>query len=97
VWGACGALFLVVMLLGSMLPPTDFDVREYHLQAPKEFYLAGRVGFLAHNVYANMPAATEMLSLLSMNCSIASWISPLTGGVPSIISLKILRVCLCSG
>ena len=42
-----------------MLPPVDFDVREYHLQAPKEFFQPGRISFLPHNVYANMPLGAE--------------------------------------
>ncbi|NMC19007.1 MAG: hypothetical protein GYA33_01195, partial [Thermogutta sp.] len=49
-----------------MLPPTDFDVREYHLQAPKEFHLNGKIRFVPHNVYANMPLGTEMHTLGAM-------------------------------
>ncbi|MCA9118205.1 MAG: hypothetical protein KDA79_24200, partial [Planctomycetaceae bacterium] len=58
--------FLLSILLGSMLPSTDFDVKEYHLQGPKEFYQNGRIGFLPHNVYTSFPFLTEMLSLLAM-------------------------------
>ena len=58
--------FLVAMLLGSMLPPVDFDVKEYHLQGPKEFFQAGRITMLPHNVYTSFPFLTEMLSLLGM-------------------------------
>lgn len=58
--------FLMIMLLGALLPSTDFDVKAYHLQAPKEFFLNGRVGFLPHNVYASFPFLTEMLSLAGM-------------------------------
>jgi len=54
------------VILGGMLPPVEFDVREYHLQAPKEFYQMGRVAFLPHNVYANMPLGAEMLCLYAM-------------------------------
>jgi len=64
--GLAAGPFLLVVLLGAVLPPVDFDVREYHLQAPKEFYQQGRIGFMPHNVYANMPLGTEMLSLLAM-------------------------------
>ncbi len=59
-------LFLLAMLLGSMLPSIDFDVKEYHLQGPKEFYQARRVTMLPHNVYTSFPFLTEMLSLLAM-------------------------------
>ncbi|HVC93340.1 MAG TPA: hypothetical protein VND64_06595 [Pirellulales bacterium] len=65
-WLWLGVPFVLVIVLGGMLPPVDFDVREYHLQAPKEFYQAGRISFLPHNVYGNMPLGCEMFSLLAM-------------------------------
>jgi len=71
--------FLVVLLLGAMLPPLDFDVREYHLQAPKEFYQLGRITFLPHNVYANMPLAAEMFALLGMVLTGDWWLGALVG------------------
>ena len=65
-WLWMAAPFVLAIVLGGMLPPTDFDVREYHLQAPKEFYQDGKIHFLPHNVYGNMPLGSEMLSLLAM-------------------------------
>lgn len=62
-----GAPFLALVVLGGMLPSEDFDVLEYHLQAPKEFFLQGRIDFVPHNVYANMPLGVEMFSLLGMS------------------------------
>ena len=64
--GLAVAPFLAAMLLGAMLPPTDFDVREYHLEGPKEYFLAGRIHFLPQNVYTSFPFCTEMLHLLGM-------------------------------
>ncbi len=64
--GVCVLPFVIAMLLGAMLPSTDFDVKEYHLQGPKEYFQQGRVMFLPHNVYTSFPFLTEMLSLLSM-------------------------------
>ncbi len=58
--------FLLAMALGSMLPSTDFDVKEYHLGGPKEFFQNGRITFLPHNVYTSFPFLTEMLSLSAM-------------------------------
>jgi hypothetical protein len=58
--------FAVLAALGSMLPPFDFDVKEYHLGGPKEWFLDGRVHFLPHNVYTSFPFLTEMLSLSAM-------------------------------
>lgn len=71
--------FAGIILLGAMLPPVDFDVREYHLQAPKEWYLEGRVRFLPHNVYANMPLGAEMLPLAAMGMSGQWWVGALAG------------------
>ncbi len=71
--------FVVAIVLGAMLPPIDFDVREYHLQAPKEFYQAGRIEFVPHNVYANMPLGTEMLSLIGMIAAGDWWRGALIG------------------
>jgi hypothetical protein len=69
----------VVIVLGGMLPPVEFDVREYHLQVPKEFFQQGYVGFLPHNVYGNMPMGTEMLSLLGMVVAGDWWWGALAG------------------
>jgi len=59
-------IFLIPMLLGAMLPSMDFDVKEYHLEGPKEYFLAGRVQFLPHNVYTSFPFLTEMITLCGM-------------------------------
>ncbi|QDU25174.1 hypothetical protein ETAA8_02360 [Anatilimnocola aggregata] len=50
-------------LFGGMLPPWDFDVREYHLQAPKEWLQRGQIDFLPHNIYANMPLGAEVQAI----------------------------------
>jgi hypothetical protein len=71
--------FVVAILLAAMLPPRDFDVCEYHLQAPKEFFQHGKIRFLPHNVYANMAMGTEMLSLLSMVIAGNWWRGALAG------------------
>lgn len=64
-----------VAALGACLPPGllwseeggGYDVLEYHLQAPREYYDAGRIAFLPHNVYASFPQQIEMLYLLQMH------------------------------
>jgi hypothetical protein len=78
-WLWLAAPFVAAILLGAMLPPIDFDVREYHLQAPKEFFQNGRITFLAHNVYANMPLGAEMLSLAGMIACDDWWTGALVG------------------
>ena len=67
------------MLLASMLPSIDFDVLEYHLQGPKEYFQAGRIAYLPHNVYTNMPFNVEMLHLLAMEVMGDWWWGGLAG------------------
>src|SRR5262249_42161099 len=54
------------MLLGALSPQSDFDVLAYHLNGPKEWFQAGRIEFLPHNVYTSFPFLTEMLLLSGM-------------------------------
>ncbi len=78
------AFFSLAILLGAVVPPNDFDVREYHLQVPKEWYQQGQITFLPHNVYGNMPLGSETLALLSMwlwPAQDAWWWGALTGKV----------------
>ncbi len=58
--------FVLILLLASMLPTIDFDCIEYHLQGPKEYFLNGRISYLEHNIYTNMPFGVEMLHLTGM-------------------------------
>ncbi len=78
-WLWVGGLFALVILLGGLLPPAEFDVREYHLEVPKEFYAAGRIGFLPHNVYGNMALGAEMHTLLGMVLAGDWWTGALAG------------------
>ena len=78
-WLWLGLPFVLAILLAAMLPPVDFDVCEYHLQAPKEFFQQGRITFVPHNVYANMALGTEMLSLLAMTIARDWWWGALAG------------------
>jgi hypothetical protein len=61
------ALGIVMLALRGMIPSADFDVREYHLQAPKEWFQSGRISFLPHNIYASMPLAAESHAMVSMS------------------------------
>ncbi|HET6880171.1 MAG TPA: hypothetical protein VFI31_08455 [Pirellulales bacterium] len=78
-WLWLAAPFVAAIFLGGMLPPIDFDVREYHLQAPKEFFQQGKIDFLPHNVYGNMPLGSEMFSLLGMVLAGDWWLGALVG------------------
>src|SRR6185369_1769476 len=65
-WLVAAVPFALMIVLGGMLPPFAYDVREYHLQAPKEWFQNGRIDFLPHNIYANMPLGSELTSLWAM-------------------------------
>ncbi len=78
-WLWLAAPFAIVVVLGGALPPVDFDVLEYHLQAPKEFYGQGTIGFMPHNVYSNMPLGVSMFSLLAMSLTGDWWLGALVG------------------
>ncbi len=84
-WGAAlgfafaAGPFLVLMLLGAMLPTIDFDAIEYHVQGPKEYFQMGRIAFLPHNVYTSMPFSIEMLHLLGMEVLNDWWWGALVG------------------
>ncbi len=66
--------FAVLGVLVAAVPPgllwaeegNGYDVLEYHLQMPREYFEAGRIAYAPHNVYANFPANAEMLYLLCM-------------------------------
>ncbi len=66
--------FVVLGLLCAAIPPGvlwsaeggGYDVLEYHLQVPKEWFQLGNITHLSHNVYANFPLNAEMLYLLGM-------------------------------
>jgi 4-amino-4-deoxy-L-arabinose transferase-like glycosyltransferase len=69
IWMVTGLIalpFLILLLLNGFTPPWEFDVREYHLQGPKEWFQAGQITFLEHNVYTSFPFLSEMLSLNAM-------------------------------
>ncbi|MFH1418440.1 MAG: hypothetical protein ABII12_09180 [Planctomycetota bacterium] len=66
--------FGAMAVLAGAMPPgilwpaegNGYDVLEYHLGAPREFFEAERIAYLPHNIYSNFPFNVEMLYLLSM-------------------------------
>lgn len=66
--------FLALSLLVATVPAGvlwaeeayGYDVLEYHLQVPKEYYHHGQIQYLPHNIYSNFPMNAEMLYLLAM-------------------------------
>jgi hypothetical protein len=72
-------LFVMAMALGAMLPSVDFDVKEYHIQGPKEWFMNGAIEMLPHNVYTSFPFLTEMFHLLGMELSSDWYLGALAG------------------
>lgn len=66
--------FGVFALLAATMPPgilwfeegRGYDVLEYHFGAPRDYFDAGRISYLPHNIYSNFPFNVEMLYLLAM-------------------------------
>jgi len=73
--------FAFYLMFGAVSPPMDFDVREYHLQGPKEWIQQGQIKFLPHNVYTSFPFLTEMLSLTGMIFAEDWWRGALVGQI----------------
>ena len=44
---------------------SGYDVLEYHFGAPREYFDAGRITYLPHNIYSHFPFNVEMLYLLT--------------------------------
>lgn len=52
--------------LTGRLTADSYDVLEYHLQLPREYFQSGQVAPLTHNIYSHYPLGVEMLFLLGM-------------------------------
>ena len=74
--------FLTIVIVGaSIIPgflwrpfdPHPYDVMEYHLQTAREWFEAGRIHPLYHNVYNFFPGNKEMHSLLMMHLRGDPW------------------------
>jgi hypothetical protein len=53
--------------------PAGYDVCEYHLQVPREWFEARRVMPLRHNVFSYMPMNAELHDLLAMHLRGGPW------------------------
>lgn len=78
-WATILLPFVLHIFIGGMTPPRDFDVREYHLQGPKEWFQAGQIETLEHNVYTSFPFLSEMLSLGAMVLADDWWDGAIAG------------------
>ena len=78
-WAFILAPFILHIFLGGMTPSWDFDVREYHLQGPKEWFQSGHIETLPHNVYTSFPFLSEMISLGGMVLTDDWWNGAIVG------------------
>lgn len=85
--------FTIYLLLGSLSPPADFDVREYHLQGPKEWFQQGRISYLRHNVYTSFPFLSEMLPLTAM-VLVGDWWEGALAGQAVLACFQLLTACV---
>ena len=74
--------FAAIAVVGAMFPagllwrggdPSFYDVVEYHLQVPREWFEAGRIIPLSHNVFSFFPFNVEMHYLLAMHLCGGPW------------------------
>jgi hypothetical protein len=73
---------LAIAAVGAIVPPGflwtpdephGYDVVEYHLQVPREWYEAGRIVPLGHNVFSYFPFNVEAHYLLAMQVCGGPW------------------------
>ena len=88
------APFALHLVLGGFTPPFDFDVREYHLQGPKEWFQAGRIHNLEHNVYTSFPFLSEMLSLGAMVLHGDWWKGAIAGKLTLTVFQLLSAICV---
>ena len=80
IWAPVSVLAAVVVI-GECFPPgllwgdepNGYDVAEYHLQVPREWYEACRISPLQHNVFSYFPFNVEMHYLLAMELHNGPW------------------------
>jgi hypothetical protein len=89
VMGSCYLLFAAV-------PPAEFDVREYHMQIPREWFQQGSIEFVAHNVYGNMPMGAELHAMGAMAFFPGPW-GWWNGAVAGMVCIACLTLLTCLG
>ena len=73
-WGVPAVSLTMAAVAASLVPgllwkpgdPHPYDVTSYHLQVPREWYEAGRITRLPHNMFSCFPMNAEVQSLLLM-------------------------------
>ena len=84
VWGVPAVSLTMAVVAAGVLPgvlwkpldPHPYDVTSYHLEVPREWYAAGRIARLDHNLFSCFPMNAEVQSLLLMHASGAGPLAP---------------------
>jgi len=69
------AAMLPAGFLWGMDEPNGYDVVEYHLQVPREWFELGRIVPLTHNVFSFFPFNVEMHYLFAMHLMGGPWVA----------------------
>ncbi len=85
-------IFGSLLILGGMIPSTDYDVLSYHLAGTMGFYESGRIAFVSNDVYENMPFGAEMFYLWGMSLTRNVFLGALIG--KTIISVTTILTAL---
>ncbi len=86
VWGIPAVSLTIAVVAAALMPgilwkpldPHPYDVTSYHLQVPREWYEAGRIVPLRHNMFSYFPMNAEVQSLLLMHATgkaTAPWVA----------------------
>lgn len=67
------AAFFPPGILWGQNEPNGYDVLEYHLQVPREWFEAGKIIPLHHNVFSYFPMLVESHFLLAMHVNGGPW------------------------
>ena len=78
---AAAPALAMMLIAGSITPgllwkpedPHPYDVLEYHLHVPREWYEMGRIAGLHHNAFSYFPFGVEMHYLLAMHVRGGPW------------------------
>ncbi|MCK4401802.1 glycosyltransferase family 39 protein, partial [bacterium] len=63
---ALTGLTMFLAFTGALAPPLNYDTLSYHLAFPKLYVKTGRIFFIPHNMYSNLPFGVEMLYTLAL-------------------------------
>ncbi|MBN2548625.1 MAG: hypothetical protein JXB15_05690 [Anaerolineales bacterium] len=63
---ACVVLIMGMTLVKALSPPIKFDALVYHLPLAHQYISAGRIAYIAENMYWGMPQTAEMLYSLAV-------------------------------